>query len=303
MALLKRAHIRGIAYELGRQGIVQWPSKYAELEAADEVADAMPEEEFPEGTDETGATEEDVAAAAEALIEVAEQLRGELGEEEYAEEDEVAKEAAASSLEDVAFFTADLLLEKVGEEMAASEGPIVPGEGVPNDEDVDSGSNEAKIDATINPSSQKMKPQENMNNSEGMVGKEEVRSDQPGATETPPKEVTASELQTLLDGVRRFKQAQQSDVSMTGGDAPKGGPAGRVDVEDNTVMSDLAPKGQGDKSKVTQKAEAEIGKTEVRKEQPGAAESKPKTDPQKEAADQELSSEDVFAYLQASLNA
>jgi hypothetical protein len=301
MAIYKRAHIRGIAYELGRQGVVVWPSKYAELEAADEVADAMTDEEFPEGTDETGASEEEVARAAAQLIDVAEKLKENLGPEAYVEEDQIAKEAAEADLDDVAFFTADLLLEKVAEELAATEGPIVPGEGAP-DETLDSMSNEAKIDASITPSAQAMKPQEAMDNSKGMVGAEEVRADQPGATMDPPKEVTAEDLQALLQGIRMFKQAQ-SDVSLTGGPTPAGGPAGRVDIPDNTVMTDLAPATQGDASKVTQKAEAEAGKQEIRPDQPGAAASPAvKTDPQKEASSREVSAEDVFSYLNSALN-
>ncbi len=41
MSLFKRAHVRGMVHEMTRQGIVTWPTKLAEDEAADGLAEAL----------------------------------------------------------------------------------------------------------------------------------------------------------------------------------------------------------------------------------------------------------------------
>ena len=74
MGLFKRAHLRGMAHELTRQGIVTWPSKLAEEETADAIADDLEEEEVPEVTGEEGLSEEQAAAALDRLVEVANEI-------------------------------------------------------------------------------------------------------------------------------------------------------------------------------------------------------------------------------------
>jgi len=86
MGLFKRAHVRGINHELIRQGVVAFPSKQAADEAADAVADVMPEESGPnipgagpEVSGPEGHSPEEVAAVANKLIEIAHQLMAQAG--------------------------------------------------------------------------------------------------------------------------------------------------------------------------------------------------------------------------------
>lgn len=76
MGLFKRAAVRGMAHELVRRNVVNFPSKVAMDEAADAVADASP---MPEMAEEGGHSPEDVAAIAQKLIEIGHALQAEAG--------------------------------------------------------------------------------------------------------------------------------------------------------------------------------------------------------------------------------
>lgn len=76
MGLFKRAAVRGMAHELVRRNVVNFPSKLAMDEAADAVADASP---MPEMAEEGGHSPEDVAAIAQKLIEIGTALQAQAG--------------------------------------------------------------------------------------------------------------------------------------------------------------------------------------------------------------------------------
>lgn len=76
MGLFKRAAVRGMAHELVRQNVVNFPSKIAMDEAADAVADASP---MPEMAEEGGHNPEDVAAIAQKLIAIGQALQEQAG--------------------------------------------------------------------------------------------------------------------------------------------------------------------------------------------------------------------------------
>ena len=79
MGLYKRAHVRGINFELVRQGLIRWPSEKIAEEAADAVADNIPEEEMAEVSPEEGLTPEEAAGVIEQLVEVAEEIAEKTG--------------------------------------------------------------------------------------------------------------------------------------------------------------------------------------------------------------------------------
>lgn len=86
MGLFKRAHVQGVNHELIRQGVIAYPSKEAADEVADAVADGMPEEPTgdlpgtgPEVSPPEGHSPEEVAAVANKLIEIANQLMAQAG--------------------------------------------------------------------------------------------------------------------------------------------------------------------------------------------------------------------------------
>lgn len=76
MGLFKRAAVRGMAHELVRRNVVNFPSKIAMDEAADAVADAS---HMPEMADEGGHSPEDVAAVAQKLIMIGHALQEQAG--------------------------------------------------------------------------------------------------------------------------------------------------------------------------------------------------------------------------------
>jgi len=76
MGLFKRAAVRGMAHELVRRNLVNFPSKVAMDEVADAVADASP---MPEVAEEGGHSPEDVAAIAQKLIAIGHALQEQAG--------------------------------------------------------------------------------------------------------------------------------------------------------------------------------------------------------------------------------
>lgn len=77
MSLFKRAAVRGIAHELVRNSVCEFPSKEAADEAADAVADGPAMQHAPEVSGPEGHQPEDVAAIANKLIEIAHALMAE----------------------------------------------------------------------------------------------------------------------------------------------------------------------------------------------------------------------------------
>ena len=113
MGIFKRAHIRGMAHELTVQGLVTWPSKLAEEETADAIADDTEEEEVPEVTEESGLTEEQAAAALQKIVQVAEEIAAKTG---GARDLGINKTAAATDYPSAASQTAIGLMQKAAEE-------------------------------------------------------------------------------------------------------------------------------------------------------------------------------------------
>ena len=82
MGLFKRAAVRGVAYEMVRNGIIAFPSKEAMDEAADAVADApspAPAGGMPEMSPEGGHSPEELAQVAQKLMEIAHALMEQAG--------------------------------------------------------------------------------------------------------------------------------------------------------------------------------------------------------------------------------
>lgn len=82
MGLFKRAAVRGVAYEMVRNGIIAFPSKEAMDEAADAVADApspAPAGGMPEMSGEGGHSPEELAQVAQKLMEIAHALMEQAG--------------------------------------------------------------------------------------------------------------------------------------------------------------------------------------------------------------------------------
>lgn len=73
-SLFKRAAVRGIAHELVNKGICEFPSKEAMDEAADAVADGPVGEQMPEVSGPEGHSPEQLAQAAQKLMEIAQAL-------------------------------------------------------------------------------------------------------------------------------------------------------------------------------------------------------------------------------------
>jgi hypothetical protein len=232
MGLFKRAHVRGMSHYLTSTGLVSWPSKLAEEEAADAVADAL--EETPEVTDVEGLTPEEAKKALVALVEVAEAIN-----EEAEADPEVNKEASYYSIEDMADYHVTRCIEKAAAEETAVTGPDVPGSDEPLD-DTDA-SAEGYIDAINNPSQERMVPQgtSKLDTRPGVVGKEILQYDQPGYQETAPdneaaKQASISEwLQAMAQTSPEtlYKIAEADD--------------GRLDLPVNLVIPNAVASQQG----------------------------------------------------------
>lgn len=125
MGMFKRAAARGVAYGLAATGAVQFPSKQAMDEAADQVADSMGgmPELPPQGADAPPA-DADVAMIAQKLMEIAQQLMAQGGAGAQAPAAELGKQAAASDLEAVAAEEAVACMDK-----AAAETGTLAGQG------------------------------------------------------------------------------------------------------------------------------------------------------------------------------
>ena len=269
MGLYKRAHVRGMVHALTQHGIVQWPSKLAMDEAADEVADSFTDKEVPEVAEETGLDEDTAAQALERIVEVAEELGQKVGSYDSG----LQKIAAEISIEDAAGQAAVAVMEKAAEETAVQTGPDVPGATAPTPDL--SATAEAEVDATNNPSAAVVVPQgtTSLDTSAGEVGNIERRPDQPGAQANPPMNEaakTAQALQSLSSlltvlGTPTTKVAGMDGASLSGGEATGPAPEPRVDIDDNLKIDGVKAPAQG-KTTMDVPAKAEVGAT---KAQPG----------------------------------
>lgn len=201
MGLFKRAHVRGIAHELTRQGVVTWPSKEAEEMAVDEIADDMSDEDMPEVSGEEGLSPEQASGALSQIVDVAQALAAKTGN---ARDEGVNKTAASLTYEDAASQAATSLMQKAAEEQKKAEetavatGPDVPGTTAPTP---DLGATaEAKIDATKVPSSGIVGPKgtTEIDTKPGAIGQESRRPDQPGGEASAPTGEVAKTAEPLL---------------------------------------------------------------------------------------------------------
>jgi len=241
MGLFKRAHVRGMVHELTRMGVVSWPTKLAEEEAADEIADAMPEEVIPEQTEDDGLTPEQAEAALEKIVEVAEQIAEKTGHVIY---EDTCKIASVTSYEDAASHAAIAVMEKAAAEVSDS-GPIIPGQGSPVEDN--SATAEADVDAMNNPSTDVVGPQGTtaVDTKPGAVGAEEIRMEQPGAVGTPPTGEAAKTAAMLQSIESLLKKVATDGASISGGAAQGPAPMPRVDLNDNLNIPGVVAKRQG----------------------------------------------------------
>lgn len=241
MGLFKHAHMRGMAHELTRQGIVTWPSKLAEEEAADLVADDFEEEEVPEVSGEQGLDAETAQAALNKLVEVAEELAEKTS---GAADPQLNKTAAATSYEAAASAAALSVMEKAAEDTAVSSGPDLPGQTAPAPEI--SATAEGEQDATNTPSASLVGPQgtSDLNTAPGAVGKEEKQPEQPGAEASPPTgEVAKTSALASLESM--LSKLAMDGASLSGGAAAGTPPTPRQDLDDNLVIPGAVASNQG----------------------------------------------------------
>lgn len=246
MALLKRAHVRGINFGLMRRGLIAYPSEKISEEAADAVADELEDGEVPEVTDETGLTPEEASAVVNKLVEVANEISAKTGN---ARDLGVNKLAAEYSLEKAAELTATALIYK-----AAAD---------PSDE--------GTIDARNNPSSNVIVPQgeSTVDTTPGSVGTQMIQPKQPGAQADSPGNVIADvKLSSLLrklseaaDGVLPPKETRVDlftnadmgkDRIVTQGTTQQTPPAVPVPLKKNPAASNVT---QQDKPKTDVQAD------------------------------------------------
>lgn len=262
MGIFKRAHVRGVTFELVRRGLLSFPSEKIADEVADAVADNLaqemppgggePEGGIPEITGEEGLTADEAAEVIDQLVDVAEEIAQKTGGVKDAS---FNKLAASISHQEAASLHAIALIEKA----AAEEGTIVTGDGRFQDEIM---AGEGQVDAEKNPSSEVTGPPgtTDLDTSAGAVGAEKPQDEMPGATDVTPGEV--AKLSSLLR-----KLSQDTGTSPGSGDTgstPYKEPATNVD------MSGVAP----DQGMTTQPKGPMIGEQQP---QPAKQETSPET--------------------------
>ena len=209
MGLFKRAHVRGINFELVRQGLIAWPSEKISEEAADAIADNMPEEELPEVSEEEGLTEEEAANVIEKLVEVADEIAEQTGGVKDASFNKIAAEIDPY---EAAILTANDLIEKA----AMEAGTDVTGDGRFQEDNMSGGM--ANIDAVKDPSAEKVVSTgtTQLDTSPGAVGAEKPTDDAPGATA-----ITDGEVAKLSQVFARLRKAAGEEADE--GTAPGAG--------------------------------------------------------------------------------
>lgn len=224
MGLFKRAHVRGINHELVRQGLISWPTEKIAEEAADAIADEMPEEEMPEVSGEEGLSAEEAAGVIDKLVDVAEEIAEKTSN---VRDESFPKLAASISYEDAASAHATSVMHKA----AAEAGTDVTGDGRFQEDMMEGGM--GPIDAAKDPSSEKVVPQgeTGLDTSPGEVGAQEPQTPPPGASAATPGEV--AKLSAQID---ELLKRSSTDPGSGNTDAP-----GHTEPPDNQVMSGVAP--------------------------------------------------------------
>jgi hypothetical protein len=224
MGLFKRAHVRGINFELMRRGLVAYPNEKVAEEVADAIADELPEETVPEVTGEEGLSPEDAAGVIDQLVDVAEEIAQKVG---GVTDPELNKLAASVDYEKAASAHAQDLMDKA----AVEAGTSVTGDGRFQNDIMEG---EGQIDAAKNPSSEVVGPQgtSDLDASAGAVGAERPQEDTPGATA-----VTAGEVAKLSSLLAKLSQEDKGTGPGSGGMASPG----YAEPDTNMGMSGVAP--------------------------------------------------------------
>lgn len=126
MGLYKRAAARGVAYELTRRGICEFPTKEAMDDCADAVADHMGA--APEMSGDEGHSPEQVAEMANQLIAMGKALQANAGEGGKMAALELSKLAAEVDYESVAAAEASILMDKAAAEVRLASSLIEGGD-------------------------------------------------------------------------------------------------------------------------------------------------------------------------------
>jgi len=228
MGLFKRAHVRGINHELVRQGLISWPTEKIAEEAADAVADELPEEEMPEISGEEGLSAEEAAGVIDKLVDVAEEIAEKTS---HYKDEEFPKLAASVDYETAATVHATALMHKAAEEGAGTD---VTGDGRFQEDMMEGGM--GPLDAKKDPSSEKVGPQgtTTLDTSPGEVGAQEPQNPPPGASAATPSEV--AKLSAQVDELLRLQKKSSTDP----GSGDTGAP-GHTEPPDNQAMSGVAP--------------------------------------------------------------
>lgn len=261
MGLFKRAHVRGINFELIRRGLISYPNEKIADETADAVADNIPAPEeiaeqiiaaggtpeeaeaavnevasnsgevLPEVSGEEGLTEEEAANVIQQLADVADEIAQQTGGEEGAIKGAALRKLASSvDYEQAAHAHAVSVMEKAAEEY----GTTVTGDGRFQETIMEG---EGQVDADTNPSSDKVGPQgtTDLNADAGAVGAERPQDETPGPTDVTPSEV--AKLSMLL---RKLSQADGQAQGTAPGSGNTGA-IGRQELTTNIDMSGVAP--------------------------------------------------------------
>lgn len=228
MGLFKRAHVRGINHELVRQGLISWPNEKIAEEAADAVADELPEEEMPEVSGEEGLSAEEAAGVIDKLVDVAEEIAEKTS---HYRDEEFPKLAASVDYDTAAFAHATSLMYKAAQEGAGTD---VTGDGRFQEDMMEGGM--GPLDAQKDPSSEKVGPQgtTSLDTSPGEVGAQEPQNPPPGASAPTPGDV--AKLSAQLDEL--LKLQKQSSTDPGSGDTAS---PGHTEPPDNQAMSGVAP--------------------------------------------------------------
>ncbi len=227
MRLFKRAHVRGMAHELMRQGVIAFPSEKIAVETADAVADNFTDEEIPPVTADAGLSEAEASEAVTKLVEVAEVIAEKSGQPM---DTDLNKAAGLADYHKIASAHAVNVIQK-----AAMEGPEVPGQGSPAP--AEGATAETGIDNKDNPSAQVIVPkgQSSLDATPGTVGAQTVRQDQPGVQENPPpQDIADVKISQLL---RKMAETAAPNPAGDGTPSAKGGNGpGREDLSTNIAM-------------------------------------------------------------------
>lgn len=219
MGLFKQAHVRGINHELIAKGVLTYPSAKIAEDAADAVAENLPEEEIPEVTGEDGLSAEQAAEVIEQLAAVADAIAEQAG---GAQDLDVNKVASEVNLQEIAWAHAQFLVKQ-----AMEEGTTNPGQGGAEPELTGA---EAQVDAMNTPSSALVVAQgaTSVDTSPGEVGAEKTTENQPGTLGTPAS-ASDAEVKAASELIRVLRKLSADGTLPTEG--------GRQDLNTNSAIS------------------------------------------------------------------